>query len=126
MSGHEHHEGHDHSEHVEAVDPATHGGESVGHGHIHGEPGMDWEWGEFWSLMGSMEHWAFELVSDFVVWVVFSLVLYRYGYKKFLEPRLRDRIHREIDAEHGIDHDDCEGKVNAEDAPVASNSASTP
>lgn len=109
--------GHDHADHgIHQEDSHV--------AHSHGEPSFDWEWGEFWSLMGSLEHWAFEVISDFVVWVVFSLVLYRFVYKAVLEPRLRDRIHREIDAEHGVEHDDCEGKVE-ESEMVPTNDAST-
>lgn len=60
--------------------------------------------------MGSAEHWVFELFSGAVYWILSSLIIYRWVYKRFMEPRLRRSIHREIDQEHGIDHKDCVGK----------------
>lgn len=122
-AGHEHaeqpaepHAVHDeHHEHAVHEHPA---GNDTHSGHSHGAPGDGWEWSEFWSLMGSAEHWAFEIVSGFVYWVFFSLIAYKGVYKTWIEPRLRASIHREIDAEHGVDHDSCEGKIDQNPALV--------
>lgn len=63
----------------------------------------DW-WAEFLSLLVDPAHIAFEVVASLVIDVVIVAGLYGIIFKKFILPKLRRDIHREIDEEHGIEH----------------------
>lgn len=63
---------------------------------------------EAWSLISDPGHALAEIfyniVGDLVI-VPITVFLY----KKIREPKLRAQIHQEIDAEHGVTHEDCSG-----------------
>lgn len=96
-------------EHAEHVEHEDHAAEVISHqGHSHS--GSDEFWPEFWELMGSPAHWAFELVTSVVFYLVFGLIFYRLILKNVM-PRFRKTIdekivdlHEELDREHGYEH----------------------
>lgn len=62
--------------------------------------------GEAWSIFTDPAHIIAELswtiIQDFVIiWLLYGTV-----WKKMVLPRLRREIHKEIDEEHNISHDD--------------------
>jgi hypothetical protein len=63
----------------------------------------DW-WAEFLGLLVDPAHIMFEVVASLVIDVVIVAGLYGIIFKKFILPKLRRDIHREIDQEHGIEH----------------------
>ena len=65
--------------------------------------GADW-WAEFLGLLADPAHILFEVVASLVIDVVVVAGLYGIIFKKFILPKLRKDIHREIDEEHGIEH----------------------
>jgi hypothetical protein len=65
--------------------------------------GADW-WAEFLGLLADPAHILFEVVASLVIDVVVVAGLYGIIFKKFILPKLRRDIHREIDEEHGIEH----------------------
>jgi hypothetical protein len=90
---------HDHHEHEE------HGHEELsGHAHEHGGDG-GW-FSEYLQLLQDPAHIAFEITIS----ILFDLFIVYLGYQLFIKrvliPRLRRDLHKELDAEHGVDH--CE------------------
>lgn len=51
----------------------------------------------FWSLLRDQAHWEFELFLMLIFDVVIGVLIW---------PRLKARLHREIDEEHGVKHPD--------------------
>lgn len=74
--------------------------------HAHPEGGSILE--EAWGLITDPGHALAEIfyniVGDLVI-VPITVFLY----KKIREPKLRAAIHKEIDDEHGVTHEDCSG-----------------
>jgi hypothetical protein len=77
---------------------------------------------EAWGLITDPGHALAEIfyniVGDLVI-VPITVFLY----KKLREPKLRAAIHKEIDDEHGVTHEDCSGSTkgrNATDSASAS------
>jgi hypothetical protein len=63
-------------------------------------------WGEAWAIFTDPSHIIAELgwtiIQDvLVIWLAYGLL-----FKKVILPRLRREIHKEIDEEHNIKHDD--------------------
>lgn len=73
--------------------------------HDHGDE--SW-WQEFLELLVDPAHILFELVFTLVFDVLVIAVGYNILVKKIIIPRLRKEIHREIDEEHGITHNEKE------------------
>lgn len=72
--------------------------------HAHASGGDVWDWNEFGSIIGSLEHWVFELVTSVVFYLIFGLLIYRFIIQTHVIPRLRKDIHAEIDQSHGVEH----------------------
>ena len=63
-------------------------------------------WEEFWGIATDPAHLMFELVFSIFFDVLIVSVIYGILIKKFLIPKLRKDIHKEIDREHGFgDHE---------------------
>lgn len=63
-------------------------------------------WGEAWSIFTDPSHIIAELGWTIIQDVVIIWLLYGTVFKKIILPRLRKEIHKEIDEEHNIQHDD--------------------
>lgn len=93
--------------------------QAVGHlaadEHAEGSGGT---FGEAWALITDPSHAIAEVVYNIAVDLVIVPIAVLL-YKKIREPKLRAEIHKEIDDEHGVTHEDCSGgtkknKVHAE------------
>ena len=73
--------------------------------HEHGDE--SW-WQEFLELLVDPAHILFEVVFTLVFDVLIIAVGYNILIKKVIIPKLRKDIHREIDEEHGITHNEKE------------------
>jgi hypothetical protein len=61
-------------------------------------------WAEFWALFTDPAHAMAELAMS-VIWdVVIITLIYQLLIKRWLYPRWSNKVHHEIDAEHGVDH----------------------
>lgn len=89
------------------VEEHTEVAKTVADVHSHSTDGNVWE--SAWELITEPAHAITEvfysLLFDALLIPVTILV-----YRKIREPKLRAQIHAEIDSEHGVDHDDCNGK----------------
>lgn len=92
--GHGDHHGHDHS------------------GHSHGAEGESL-WTETWNLITDPAHAITEIFYSFLFELLIIPVIL-FFYRKWREPKLRAQIHREIDAEHGIKHSDCNNDASTQ------------
>lgn len=63
-------------------------------------------WGEAWVIFSDPSHIIAELGWTLIQDVVLIWLLYGTVWKKMILPRLRKEIHKEIDEEHNISHDD--------------------
>ena len=63
-------------------------------------------WEEAWSIFTDPSHIIAELGWTLIQDVVLIWLLYGTIWKKMILPRLRREIHKEIDEEHNISHDD--------------------
>jgi hypothetical protein len=63
-------------------------------------------WGEAWEIFTDPSHIIAELGWTIIQDVVVIWLAYGILFKKIILPRLRREIHKEIDAEHNIKHDD--------------------
>jgi hypothetical protein len=63
-------------------------------------------WGEAWSIFTDPSHIIAELGWTIIQDVVIIWLIYGTVFKKIILPRLRKEIHKEIDEEHNIKHDD--------------------
>lgn len=63
-------------------------------------------WGEAWSIFIDPSHIMAELGWTIIQDVIMIWLLYGIVFKKMILPRLRREIHKEIDEEHNINHDD--------------------
>jgi hypothetical protein len=62
-------------------------------------------WAEFWAVFTDPAHAMAEIAMS-AIWDVFIITLiYQILIKRWLYPRWAKRLHKEIDTEHGIDHD---------------------
>jgi p-aminobenzoyl-glutamate transporter AbgT len=79
--------------------------------HLHGESeseGLVAIWNEAWSVISDPAHAIAEVFYNIAVdLVIIPIVVLLY--KKIREPKLRAQIHKEIDEEHGVTHEDCSG-----------------
>lgn len=57
---------------------------------------------EFGELLSSPAHWAFELVFSLLFDLIVISLFYGILVKRVIIPRLKKKIHDEIDKEHGI------------------------
>jgi p-aminobenzoyl-glutamate transporter AbgT len=88
---------------------AEHAGE-LGHADEHGaeSEGLVAIWNEAWAVISDPAHAIAEVFYNIAVdLVIIPIVVLLY--KKIREPKLRAQIHKEIDAEHGVTHEDCSG-----------------
>jgi len=105
----EHHQDHgrEHTEGLNSTIVDTTSG--IEHTHSHSSDGNVWE--SAWALITEPAHAITEvfysLLFDALLIPVTILI-----YKKLREPKLRAQIHAEIDNEHGLDHEDCSGKIS--------------
>lgn len=83
------------------VDEHAHGGESA-----HG--GVEGVLAETWSLIKDPAHAISEIAYN-IAWDLVVIPIAILLYKKIREPKLRAAIHKEIDEEHGVTHEDCSG-----------------
>ena len=63
-------------------------------------------WEEAWEIFTDPSHIIAELGWTIIQDVVIIWLLYGIVFKKIILPRLRKEIHKEIDEEHNISHDD--------------------
>jgi len=63
-------------------------------------------WVEFWALFTDPAHAMTEIAMSIVWDVIVITLIYQLLVKRWLYPRWANRLHKELDAEHGIDHDD--------------------
>jgi hypothetical protein len=63
-------------------------------------------WDDAWSIFTSPGHIIAEVSWTIIQDVVIIWLLYGTVFKKIILPRLRREIHKEIDEEHNISHDD--------------------
>ena len=63
-------------------------------------------WDELWAITFDPAHIVSELIWQLVFDGVFVALLYGVVFKRWLLPRLRREIHKDLDAEHGIEHHD--------------------
>lgn len=71
---------------------------------------------ETWGLITDPAHALTEIFYSFLfelLIIPIALLLYR----KWREPKLRAQIHKEIDAEHGIQHTDCNSETTPKIMP---------
>ena len=68
-------------------------------------------WTEVWSITLDPAHMVAELVSAVIIDVVVIYLMYNLVFKKYILPKWRNRLHAEIDAEHGYEHDE-KGQVH--------------
>lgn len=61
---------------------------------------------EYAELFSSPAHWAFELTFSIIFDLIIIALIYGVIIKKIIIPRLRKKIHDEVDKEHGIEHHD--------------------
>lgn len=100
--------------------------ESGHEGHDHGHAEGEGLFQETWNLITDPAHAITEIFYSFLFELLIIPIII-YMYKKFREPKLRAQIHREIDAEHGIEHSDCNSETtpkiaeHSHDAPEHSN-----
>lgn len=57
---------------------------------------------EYLELLGSPAHWLFELTFSLIFDIIVIALIYGIVIKKIIIPRLRKKIHAEVDQEHGI------------------------
>lgn len=62
----------------------------------------------FWDIALDPAHIAAELVWSLIFDGLFVALLYGVIWKRYLLPRLRRQLHKELDAEHGIVHHDAD------------------
>lgn len=67
----------------------------------------------WWSIATDPDHIIAELLWSLVFDVFFVAFLWGVVWKRLLLPKLRRDIHREIDAEHGVDHTAAVAKPHA-------------
>lgn len=109
----DHHDGttqeHQETSSVLSGDSATVGSQSSSHSHSHSG---DTDFAtDFWALMGSPSHWLFEIVTSFVLYLIFGIIIYQFiivkhvipRYNKTMNRKLND-LHEELDTEHGVEH----------------------
>jgi hypothetical protein len=58
----------------------------------------------WWEIATDPNHIIAELIWTVIFDGLFVWFFYRVVFKKFLLPKLRKDIHKEIDQEHGIEH----------------------
>jgi len=63
-------------------------------------------WDELWSITFDPAHIVSEMIWQIVFDGLFVALLYGVVFKRLLLPRLRREIHKDLDAEHGIEHHD--------------------
>jgi hypothetical protein len=68
-------------------------------------------WQDFLTVAFDPAHILAELFFTIVFDGVIIALLYGVVFKRFILPRLRRDIHRQIDAEHGVGHDDEHGSA---------------
>lgn len=98
----------------EAAEAAEHAAE-LAHAdeHLHadvetGSEGLGAIWNEAWSVISDPAHAIAEVFYNVAVdLVIIPIVVLLY--KKIREPKLRAQIHKEIDEEHGVTHENCSG-----------------
>jgi len=92
---------------------AIHGDED--HGHEHGHEHTDSILLDAWNIFTDPGHFVaeigFTLILDFVV----LFLGYQLLVKRVLIPRLKKQIHRDLDAELGVDH--AQGDVHGTEEP---------
>jgi len=71
----------------------------------HGSGTQNDLWGEAWLIFTDQSHIIAELGWTIIQDVVIIWLLYGTVFKKIILPRLRKEIHKEIDEEHNISHD---------------------
>lgn len=62
-------------------------------------------WAEFWALFTDPAHAMTEIAMSIVWDVIVITLIYQLLVKRWLYPRWANRLHKELDAEHGIDHE---------------------
>lgn len=93
----------------EATEAAGHAAE-LAHTEEHGveSEGLVAIWNEAWAVISDPAHAIAEVFYNIAVdLVIIPIVVLLY--KKIREPKLRAQIHKEIDEEHGVTHEDCSG-----------------
>lgn len=97
---------HEAAEHVEHAAELVHTDEihADEHSHAAGEGILS----ETWSLISDPAHAISEIAYN-IAWDLIVIPVAILLYKKIREPKLRAAIHKEIDDEHGVTHEDCSG-----------------
>jgi hypothetical protein len=62
-------------------------------------------WEEFWALFTDPAHAMAEIAMSMVWDIIIITLIYQLLVKRWLYPRWSNRLHKEIDTEHGVDHD---------------------
>lgn len=60
----------------------------------------------FWAILTDPAHMMAELVSSAVWDLVVITLLYQLLWKRWIAPKWTARIHKEIDTEHGVIHNE--------------------
>ena len=103
--GGEHHD-EEHGGHGEEYSPVV----DTGHSYDHGSTGGEYDfWGEFLYLVTDPAHIAFEVFYTFVLDILIVFLIWGIIIKKWIIPKLRHDLHKQVDAEHGIVHSDDGG-----------------
>lgn len=61
-------------------------------------------WEEFWHVFTDPAHILSEIAWHLIIEILIIAFIYGVVIKKIILPKLRKEIHREIDEEHGIQH----------------------
>lgn len=61
-------------------------------------------WEEFWALFTDPAHAMAEIAMSMVWDIVIITLIYQLLVKRWLYPRWANRVHKELDEEHGVDH----------------------
>jgi hypothetical protein len=101
---HNHDHAHDHEhDHVEQVVDT--------HSHSHSYEDFGTFWAEFTGVLLDPAHIFAELVFTIVFDGIILYLGYQVFFKRIILPRIRKQIHKEVDEEHGVLHDEETGEV---------------
>lgn len=95
----------------EAAEAAEHAAEHLHvdeHAHGTADAGSEGILSETWALIKDPAHAISEIAYN-IAWDLVVIPVAILLYKKIREPKLRAAIHKEIDEEHGVTHEDCSG-----------------
>jgi len=61
-------------------------------------------WPEFWTIFTDPAHVLSEVAMSAIWDIVIITLIYQLLIKRWLYPRWSNKVHHEIDSEHGVDH----------------------